>query len=219
VIPHGGPHGVMTNTFLTREALLFTARGWVVFRPNFRGSGNYGERFLRANLGGWGLGDYADVMSGVDRLIAEGVVDGNRMAISGASYGGYMTAWTISQTRRFRAAVVGCAITNVPSFVRSTDVPRRFEDYLGTDPSVYPRHSPMTYGEHIRTPALIWHGDQDQRVPLMQSRELYTQLLKNGTPVELRIYPGEPHGLHLPGYERDLLQREWEWLQKWVPAP
>lgn len=217
VVPHGGPHGVMTNTFPGRETLLFLSRGWAVFRPNFRGSGNYGEAFLRANLGGWGVGDYQDIMTGVDALIAAGIADPERLAIAGASYGGYMTAWTISQTRRFKAAVAGCGITDVPSFIRTTDVPERFEDYLGREPVLYPRHSAMAYGEGIRTPTLIWHGDQDARVPLMQSRHLYTQLFKNKTPVEFVVYPGEAHGLRRPGFERDLLTRELAWIEKYVP--
>lgn len=218
VVPHGGPHGVMTNTFPGRETLLFLSRGWAVFRPNFRGSGNYGEPFLRANLGGWGVGDYFDIMTGVDALIASGVADPNRLAIAGASYGGYMTAWTISQTRRFKAAVAGCGITDVPSFIRTTDVPERFEDYLGKEPALYTRHSPMAYGERIQTPTLIWHGDQDARVPLMQSRHLYTQLLKNKVPVEFVVYPSEAHGLRRPGFERDLLTRQLAWLEKYVTA-
>lgn len=216
VVPHGGPHGVMTNTFPGRETLLFLSRGWAVFRPNFRGSGNYGEAFLRANLGGWGVGDYQDIMTGVDDLIAAGIADPERLAIAGASYGGYMTAWSISQTRRFKAAVAGCGITEVASFIRTTDVPERFEDYLGKDPVAYPRHSPMAYGEGVRTPTLIWHGDQDARVPLMQSRHLYTQLLKNKVPVEFVVYRGEGHGLRRPGFERDLLVRELAWLEKYV---
>ncbi|MCP5114040.1 MAG: S9 family peptidase, partial [bacterium] len=184
VVPHGGPHGVMTNGFVTGEYRLFAQRGWVVFRPNFRGSGHYGERFLRANLGGWGLGDYQDVMSGVDHLIESGLVDPDRMAISGASYGGYMTSWTISQTNRFKAAVIGAAITDVPSFIRTTDVPERFEDYLGKDTKRYYRSSPMYFAENIQTPSLVWHGDEDIRVPLMQGRHLYTALLKNKVPAE-----------------------------------
>ena len=92
-------------------------------------------------------------------LISIGLVDPERMGISGSSYGGYMTSWTISQTNRFKAAVVGAAITDVPSFIRTTDVPDRFEDYLGEDPKNYLRGSPMNYAENIRTPALIWHGD------------------------------------------------------------
>ena len=216
VVVHGGPHSVITNEFPSREALLFPGLGWVVLAPNFRGSGNYGERFLRANLGGWGVGDFQDVMSGVEHLISAGLADPERMAIWGESFGGYMASWAISQTHRFKAAVVGCAITDVPSFVRTTDVPDRFEGYLGNDPKVYARHSPMLFGEQMKTPALVWHGDLDARVPLMQSRHLYTQLRKNGVPVEFVIYPGEGHGLRLPAYGRDLLEREVRWLNKWV---
>ncbi|MDX1983901.1 MAG: S9 family peptidase [Bryobacteraceae bacterium] len=216
VIPHGGPHAVMTNTFPAGETRLFVERGWVVFRPNFRGSGGYGERFLRANLYGWGLGDYQDVMTGVDHLIALGLADADRLAISGASYGGYMTAWTISQTSRFKAAIAGCGITDVASFIRTTDVPDRFEHYLGADDRLYARHSPMTYGASIRTPTLIWHGDRDERVPLMQSRHLYTQLLKNKVPTQLVIYHGEAHGARRADVRRDLLERELRWLERWV---
>ena len=216
VVPHGGPHGVMTNTFVDGEYRLFAQQGWVVFRPNFRGSGNYGEKFLRANLGGWGLGDYQDVMSGIDHLISIGLVDPERMGISGSSYGGYMTSWTISQTNRFKAAVVGAAITDVPSFIRTTDVPDRFEDYLGEDPKNYLRGSPMNYAENIRTPALIWHGDGDIRVPLTQGRHLYTALKHYGVPTEFVIYHGEAHGLRDPAHQRDLLERKLRWLTKWV---
>jgi dipeptidyl aminopeptidase/acylaminoacyl peptidase len=219
VVPHGGPHAVMTNGFVGGEYRLFAQRGWVVFRPNFRGSGHYGEKFLRANLGGWGLGDYQDVMSGVDYLIESGLVDPDRMAISGASYGGYMTSWTISQTNRFRAAVIGAAITDVPSFIRTTDVPERFEDYLGKDQKRYHRSSPMYFADNIRTPSLIWHGDGDIRVPLMQGRHLYTALLKNKVPVEFVIYHGEAHGLRKAEHRRDLLERKLRWLDRWVTEP
>lgn len=121
---------------------LFTERGWAVFLPNFRGSGGYGERFRAPTVFGFGLGDYQDLMTGVDHLIEAGLADPDRLAISGASYGGYMTAWTISQTNRFTAAVVGCAITDVPSFMRTTDVPDRFADYLGEDDRLTPDTRP-----------------------------------------------------------------------------
>ncbi len=216
VVPHGGPHGVQTNVFPLGNTRWFGERGWVVFRPNFRGSGNYGERFLRANLYGWGLGDYQDIMTGVDHLIALGLVDRERLAISGSSYGGYMTSWVISQTSRFKAAVAGCGITDLPSFLRTTDVPDRFEDYLGVDDRLYPRHSPMTYATNIRTPTLIWHGDLDERVPLMQSRHLYTQLLKNKVSTEFVIYHGEAHGARRADVRRDLIEREWRWITSLV---
>ncbi len=216
VVPHGGPHSVMSNTFVSGEYRLFAQRGWLVFRPNFRGSGHYGEKFLRANLRSWGIGDYEDVMSGVDDLIERGLVDPSRMAMSGSSYGGYMTSWTISQTNRFKAVVIGAPITDLPSFLRTTDVPERFESYLGTDRKRYYRGSPMYFGENIRTPALIWHGDADIRVPVMQSRHLYTAMLKNKVPVEFVIYPGEAHGLVRPSNRRDLLERELRWLTERV---
>ncbi len=218
-LPHGGPHGVMTNGFVGGENRVFAQRGWLLFRPNFRGSGAYGEKFLRANLGGWGVGDYQDVMTGVDWLIEKGWADPQRLAMSGASYGGYMTSWTISQTDRFRAAVIGAPITDVPSFIRTTDVPERFEDYLGRDPRAYARSSPMHFAGNLRTPALIWHGDQDIRVPLMQGRHLYTALLKNGVPAQLLIYHGEAHGLRNSSHIRDLLDRKIEWLERWTLNP
>jgi dipeptidyl aminopeptidase/acylaminoacyl peptidase len=218
VVPHGGPHSVVTNSFFPfREAWLMANRGWAVFLPNFRGSGNYGERFLRANLDGWGVGDFRDVMTGIDHLIETGIADGDRLAISGASYGGYMTAWSITQTTRFRAAVVGCAITDLVSFFGTTDVRTRFENYLGADPHQYVRLSPVQYVDRVRTPALIWHGDQDPRVPPGQGRELYSALKHHSVAVEMLIVHGEGHGLKGPRHQRDLLEREVQWLQRWVP--
>ena len=216
VVPHGGPHSVMSNNFVNGEYRLFSQRGWVVFRPNFRGSGHYGEKFLRANLRSWGMGDYEDVMSGVDYLIERGMVDPDRMGISGSSYGGYMSSWTISQTGRFKAAVIGAPVTDLPSFLRTTDVPERFESYLGRDRRRYYRGSPMYFADNIKTPALVWHGDADIRVPLMQGRHLYTALLRNKVPAEFVIYPGEPHGLQRAANRRDLLERKLRWLSKWV---
>ena len=214
VIPHGGPHSVMVNSFPRPDYRLFSQQGWVVFRPNFRGSGSYGEKFLRANLMSWGVGDYADVMSGVDYLIEDGLVDAAKMGMAGASYGGYMTSWTISQTDRFKAAVAGVAVTDLPSFVRTTDVPERFESYLGKDQRRHFRSSPMYFADDIKTPTLVWHNSADYRVPLMQGRYLYTALLKNDVPTEFIIYPGESHGM--PANERDLLMRKIRWLTSWV---
>src|ERR1700688_3487423 len=98
------------------------------------------------------------------------------MAVSGGSYGGYMTAWIISQTDRFKAAVDGYGMTNIGAFIRGSEIPARFENYLGHDPAHYPSHSPIEFGRNIRTPTLIYHGELDPRVPVTQSRELYTQL-------------------------------------------
>ncbi|MEY4941281.1 MAG: hypothetical protein RIQ93_3016 [Verrucomicrobiota bacterium] len=218
---HGGPHAAehdefMLNKYL-REFRWFAGHGWAVFRPNYRGSGGYGEKFLRANLFGWGIGDYQDIMSGVDHLIATGVADSDRLAVNGGSYGGYLSSWIITHTNRFKAAVVGCAIVDVPSFVRTTDLPERFESYLGTDERAFPRHSPSTYIHNISTPALIWHGDSDPRVPLMQSRFLYTAMRDRKTPVEFIIYPNSGHGVG-PAWIGDLATRTIAWFDKYVPG-
>lgn len=216
VTPHGGPHGVESNGFVAQDDRVFAERGWAILRPNFRGSGGYGEAFLRADIKNWGVGDYEDQMSGVDALIDRGLVDPDRLAIAGASYGGYMSSWTISQTDRFKAAVIGCPITDTVSFLRTLDVPDRFVDYLGADPRNYERHSPLAYGDRMVTPTLIWHGDGDIRVPLMQGRALYVTLQKYGVPTQFLIYRGEAHGLHRPEHRRDLLAREVEWLERWT---
>jgi len=107
-------------------------------------------------------------------------------------------------------------VTDIPSFIRTTDVPDRFEDYLGEDPRVYERSSPMHFASNLRTPSLVWHGDGDIRVPLMQGRHLYTALLKNNVPAKFVIYHGEPHGLQNPKHVRDLLDRKIEWLERWT---
>jgi dipeptidyl aminopeptidase/acylaminoacyl peptidase len=216
VIPHGGPHAVQSNGFVAGEARLFAERGWAVFRPNFRGSGGYGEAFLRANIQNWGIGDYQDIMTGVDALIASGLVDPDRLAIAGSSYGGYMTSWAITQTDRFKAAVAGAAVTSLSSFMRTLDVPDRFIDYLGEDPRNYPRHSPIEYADRIVTPTLVWHGDSDVRVPVTQGMELHGALRKYGVPTELVLYHGESHGVSKPAHVRDLVERKVEWLERWT---
>ena len=216
VTPHGGPHGVDQNKFATPLVRVFAERGWAIFRPNFRGSGGYGEAFLRADIKNWGIGDYEDQMSGVDFLVASGIADPERLAIAGVSYGGYMSSWTISQTDRFKAAVIGAPITDTVSFVRTLDAPDRFRDYLGNDPRNYQRHSPLYYGDRMKTPTLIWHGHGDIRVPVMQSRALYVTLKKYGVPTRYLLYRGEPHGLHRPDHQRDLLIRQVAWIEDWT---
>ena len=107
-------------------------------------------------------------------------------------------------------------MTDLPSFLRTTDVPERFESDLGRDRRRYYRGSPMYFAHNIKTPALVWHGDADIRVPLMQGRHLYTALLRNKVPAEFVIYPGEPHGLQRAANRKDLLERKLRWLSKWV---
>ena len=113
---------------------LWAGQGWAVFYPNPRGSTNYGEKFLQANINDWGGGDYRDIMTGVDALIARGIADPDRLAHIGWSYGGYMTAWVITQTNRFKAAMVGAGLTNMVSMYGTNDIPNVLTTYFGGIP-------------------------------------------------------------------------------------
>jgi dipeptidyl aminopeptidase/acylaminoacyl peptidase len=220
---HGGPSGVYTLSFpgsWGSYAHCYTGRGWAVFQPNFRGSSNYGDAFLRANVRDWGGGDFQDIMSGVDDLVARGVADPERMAFHGWSYGGYLTAWTITQTARFKAAACGAGLTNMFSMYSTNDLQRTLEDYFGAEPwddnEAYHRASALYHIKKAVTPTLILHGEKDERVPLGQAQELYMGLRKNGVPVEMVVYPREPHGLREPNHQLDKMERELAWFDKWV---
>ena len=220
---HGGPAGAWNESFpgsWGNSAHVWAGKGWAVFFPNPRGSTNYGEKFLRANIKDWGGGDYRDVQTGIDYLIAKGIADSTRMAQSGWSYGGYLTAWTLTQTNRFKAVMVGAGLTNMASMYGTNDIPRSIDGYFlaepWNDPGQYAAKSAMTYIKQAKTPTLIQHGQADQRVPIGQSQELYLGLKKNGVPVELVFYPREPHGLQEPRHQMDKMRREYAWFAKYV---
>ena len=220
---HGGPAGNWAERFpggWGNSAHVWAGRGWAVFFPNPRGSTGYGEKFLRANIRDWGVGDYRDIQSGIDHLISRGIADSAKLAQSGWSYGGYMTAWTLTQTNRFKAVMVGAGLTNMASMYGTNDIPRTIDEYFGAepwnDPAQYSARSAMTFIKQARTPTLIQHGQSDQRVPIGQSQELYLGLRKNNVPVELVFYPREPHGLQEPRHQLDKIKREYAWFAKYV---
>jgi len=220
---HGGPAGVYANAFPAswgNYGHVWAGRGWLVFYPNPRGSSGYGERFLLANVRDWGGGDYQDIQTGVDALVARGLADPARMGQTGWSYGGYMTAWTLTQTDRFKAVMVGAGLTNMYSMYSTNDLQRTLEGYFGAEPwddfDVYWNRSAMKFIKQAKTPTLIMHGAADERVPLGQAQELYMGLKKNGVPVELAVYPREPHGLQEPRHQLDKMQREYAWFARHV---
>jgi dipeptidyl aminopeptidase/acylaminoacyl peptidase len=220
---HGGPAGVWTAGFPAswgNFAHVWASNGWVAFFPNVRGSSAYGEKFLLANVRDWGKGDFDDIQTGLDTLVARGVADPDRMAQSGWSYGGYMTAWTITQTNRFKAAMVGAGLTNMYSMYSTNDLQRTLDGYFGAEPwddeEAYRRASAMTFIKRAKTPTLIQHGQADLRVPVGQAQELYMGLKRNDVPVELVFYPREPHGLQEPRHQLDKMRREYAWFAKHV---
>jgi dipeptidyl aminopeptidase/acylaminoacyl peptidase len=220
---HGGPSGVWTEAFPSywgNFGHVWAGKGWVVFYPNCRGSSAYGEKFLLSNIRDWGGGDYQDIQTGIDNLIAKGVADPVRLGQTGWSYGGYMTAWTLTQTDRFKAVMVGAGLTNMYSMYSTNDLQRVLEVYFGAQPwddtEIYWRKSAMAFIKKAKTPTLILHGAEDKRVPVGQAQELYMGLRKNSVPVELVFYPREPHGLREPRHQIDKMRREYAWFSKHV---
>jgi dipeptidyl aminopeptidase/acylaminoacyl peptidase len=218
VDPHGGPHGGRDLGFRA-ECQYFAAEGFATFSPNFRGSDACGGDFARAYFGDWGGGDYKDIMLGVDMLVAQGVADPDRLVVAGWSYGGYMTAWAISQTDRFRAAMCGCGISNAFSMYGTTDIPRFREMYFDDESpaqrsELYRARSGLSYAANITTPTLILHGEEDERVPISQSEELYTTLRAAGVETEFVRYPREGHSISEPRHRLDVLRRQVAWYRR-----
>jgi dipeptidyl aminopeptidase/acylaminoacyl peptidase len=229
---HGGPSGRFAAEFSPQigspypiqaecyPLQVLAGLGYAVFMPNPRGSYGYGEKFRKANLLDWGGGDYRDIMSGIDALIGRNIADPERLGIMGRSYGGYMTAWIISQTDRFKVASLGAGMSNLVSFYGQTDIPGYTEYYLGDVPwqalDRYMSRSPVFYARNIKTPTLILHGEKDFRVPLPQAQELYAALKRNGVPVELIIYPRQGHVVVEPKFMRDMMERNLEWFARWM---
>lgn len=224
VVAHGGPSGAFVNNYRVgglEGGQVWAGKGWAVFYPNPRGSSNYGERFLRANINDWGGGDYQDIMTGVDALIERGIADPDRLAHIGWSYGGYMTAWVITQTDRFKAAMVGAGLTNMWSMYGTNDIPNVLVSYFGgitgteTLP-LYLERSAMSHIDNVTTPTLILHGGEDQRVPVGQALELFRGLKDRGRTTELVFYPREGHGFSEYYHQRDRLTRIQDWVTRYT---
>jgi dipeptidyl aminopeptidase/acylaminoacyl peptidase len=219
---HGGPAGSFSDTFIGASGLYpiasFAAKGWAVLRANPRGSSAYGRSFRAANVNDWGGGDYNDLMSGVDAMIAQGVADPNRLAVMGWSYGGYMTNWVITQTTRFKAAAAGAGLSSLPSMWGTNDIPSTLDDYFsGTpvdQPERYVKLSPLYHVKNATTPELILHGEADVRVPTSQGYEMYHALKRKGVETEMVVYPRTPHGPREPKFVLDIMQRHIEWVEK-----
>jgi len=222
-VVHGGPAGAYLNSFATGYVYpyqVFTGKGYAILLPNPRGSGTYGYAFRKANYRDWGGEDYWDIQRGIDTVIQMGIADPQKLAIMGWSYGGFMTAWTITQTDRFKAASVGAGVTNLYSFTGETDIPEFMNSYWGSwpwsDPELFRSHSALYHIKNVKTPTLIQHGEADVRVPIAQGRELYMGLKKSGVTTEFVIYPRQPHGIGEPKLLLDAMRRNVAWMDKWI---
>ena len=222
VNPHGGPTGASLAAF-SAESQFFAGNGYAVLQPNFRGSTNYGQAFISANIDNWGITDYDDVMTGVEHAVAMGWADPDRLICYGWSYGGYLSAWIVTQTDRFRAVSPGAALTNLYSMYSTNDIQDYLASFFGGRPweetEKYRRHSPMTHVADVTSPVLLMHGGADTRVPPEQSVEFYRALRDLGKDVTFVRFPREGHGIREPLHQADRLRRYAEFFGKHVDNP
>ncbi len=208
---HGGPHAMYGNAYFN-EFQLLAAQGFAVVYGNPRGSQGYGSDFSSCTKGEWGFVDTPDVMGLVDYAIGLGFVDPERLGVTGGSYGGFMTAWIVGHTDRFKAAVTQRPVTNLYSFYGTSDIGSTFGDYeTGGTPwantEQFLRMSPITYVDKVKTPLLFVHSEQDYRCPIEQSEQMFVALKMLGVETELVRFPNESHGLSRMGKPAHRIER------------
>ena len=222
---HGGPRSSDKFSFgrWSNYVQVLTARGYAVFKPNYRGSTGYGDDFLRDMVGHYFNQAHLDVMAGVDHLIELGIADGDRMAKMGWSAGGHMTNKIITHTTRFKAASSGAGAVNWISMYGQSDVRFPRTPWFGGTPweedapiDAYWENSPLKDIYRVTTPTLVIVGENDVRVPAPQSVELYRALRTNGVDTHLYIAPREPHGLRELRHQLFKVNVELEWFERHV---
>lgn len=226
VITHGGPTWTSFQSKLGGyERRIYPIYQWVqqgaiILQPNYRGSAGYGEGFRSLNVNNLGLGDYEDVISGVDALIAEGFVDDDAIGAMGWSQGGYISAFITTYSDRFKAVSVGAGISNWMTYYVNTDIHPFTINYLNAtpwdDPEIYAKTSPMTYIKNAKTPTLIQHGENDKRVPVPNAFELNQGLLDQGVRSKLVVYPTMPHGPQTPKQVRHIMTDNYDWFNHYI---
>ncbi len=226
---HGGPHNAWNGTADAVHVYhqQLAARGWAVLLLNPRGSDGYGEAFFTGAVGAWGLADAKDFLEPLDDLVAEGVADGRRLAVSGYSYGGYMTCYLTSRDDRFAAAVAGGVVSDPVSMAGTSDAGHFLGvAELGALPSENRAHyaalSPLAQVEKVRTPTLVVHGADDDRCPAGQAEQWFTALREQGVPARLVLYPGSSHLFILdgrPSHRVDFNRRIVDWVEQHAGEP
>ncbi len=216
---HGGPSSADANDFGVATQ-VYAGAGYAVLQPNYRGSSSYGEEFNAIN-GKYFPQGFDDIMTGVDHLIAQGIVDGNRLGAMGWSAGGHWSNWILTHTNRFKAISTGAGASNWISMFAQTDGQRHRQDYFGGklpyyDFDAYWDQSPMKYILNAKTPTMIHVVKGDPRVPSPQSIELHMALKKLGVPTELYMYPGDSHGIPDPRNRLVKAVAEMAWMDYYV---
>src|SRR6184192_1799774 len=226
VLIHGGPSSAVTPDWpagfgMSRAIIAaLSARGYYVLMPNPRGSYGQGEEFTRANVKDFGAGDLRDILAGVDTAIKKYPIDPARLGVTGWSYGGYMTMWTVTQTNRFHAAVAGAGIANWQSYYGQNLIGQWMIPFFGAsvydDPAVYEKSSPIRFIKNVKTPTLVIVGERDAECPASQSYEFWHALKTLGVPTQLIVYPGEGHLFIDPKNQADRMDQTVAWFDKYL---
>lgn len=223
---HGGPGAAASPRYVAPGELAsplireLTQKGYFVFLPNPRGSFGQGQAFTRANMADFGGGDWRDILAGVDAVEKVAPVDGQRLGLMGHSYGGFMTMWGVTHSKRFKAAVAGAGVANWISYYGQNGINQWMIPFFGAsaydNPEVYRKASPIESIKQASTPTLIYVGERDVETPAAQSLEFWHGLRAMGVPSSLFIYDGEGHAFRKPEHQRDLQQRTIGWFEKYL---
>jgi len=224
---HGGPAAMWGPGELSmwHEYQYFCSKGYGVVYCNPRGSGGYGEKFLRGNIKDWGAGPTSDVLTALDKTVAEGWADASRLLVTGGSYAGYLVAWIIGHDHRFKAACSQRGVYDLSTFFGEGNAWRLIPNYFGGYPwdaeakAILQRESPITYVQNITTPYIIFHGDNDRRTGFVEGEMLYRSLKVLGRPVEYVRHPNATHEITRSGNNRqriDQMLRTWEFFERWI---
>ena len=224
---HGGPSAMWGpgESSMWHEFQYFCSRGYGVVYCNPRGSGGYGVDFLRANINDWGAGPTSDVLTALDKAVAEGWADTSKLMVTGGSYAGYLVAWIIAHDNRFKAACSQRGVYDLATFFGEGNAWRLVPNYFGGFPwepkarEILVRESPISYVQNITTPYIIFHGDNDRRTGFVQSEMLYRSLKALGRPVEYVRHPNATHEITRSGDNRqriDQMLRTYEFFERWI---
>ena len=218
---HGGPNGQDAHAFnLERE--VFAANGYVVIAANYRGSSGRGADFQRAIYADWGNKEVQDLLAAVDHVVASGIVDSTRLGIGGWSYGGILTDYTIATTTRFKAATSGAGSALQASLYGVDQYIYQWDNELGPpwkNKELYDKLSyPFWHADRIKTPTLFLGGKDDDNVPIVGGEQMYQALRSLGVDTQLIVYPNTNHGITIPSYQKDRLERYLAWYGKYLRA-
>lgn len=226
ILVHGGPEAHVSEGWMTgynRPGQVAAARGFAVLYPNYRGSTGRGVAYSRLDQGAYATPEFDDLVDGAKYLAEQGLIDIDRVGITGGSYGGYASAWGATKlSEHFAASVMFVGVSDLVSKFGTTDIPNEMivshaQKAPWEDWEMYWDRSPITWAGQSRTPLLILHGEDDPRVPLSQSQELYGFLKAHGNaPVRLVVYPGEGHGNHRAASRYDYHLRSLRWMEHYL---